>query len=210
MLLFDESINKKTQEKQLDFHVRYWEKEHVESHYFTSDFLGHATADDLLKSFEKCVACLPKKNLLQLSMDGPSVNWKFYKSFQESLHSRQDCLSISMISIGACGLHIVHNAFKSGMIATEWKFDHLLLCLYQLFKDTPARRLDYVNTTAVTNPIFPLKFCKTRWLENVVVLERALSILPDFTKYIKAIADENILIHQQRHLKLSRKRAKML
>ena len=130
VLLFDESMNKKTQEKQLDFHVRYRENKHVESHHFTSDFLGHATADDLLKSFEKCVACLPKKNLLQLSMDGPSVNWKFYKSFQESLHSRQDCQSISMINIGSCGLHIVHNAFKSGMEATEWKLNHLLFCLY--------------------------------------------------------------------------------
>ena len=93
-----------------------------------------------------------------------------------------------MINIGSCGLHIVHNAFKSGMEATEWKLDHLLFCLFQLFKDTPACRHDYASATSVTNSIFPLKFCKIRWVENVFVLERALSILPDLTKYINSIA----------------------
>ena len=33
----------------------------------------------------------------------------------------------------------------------------------------------------------PLKFCKTRWIENRPVLERALEVLPDMSKYVKAV-----------------------
>ena len=33
----------------------------------------------------------------------------------------------------------------------------------------------------------PLKFCKTRWVENVPVTERSVKILPDLTKYVKAV-----------------------
>ena len=33
----------------------------------------------------------------------------------------------------------------------------------------------------------PLKFCKMRWVENRIVLERALEVLPDMAKYIKAV-----------------------
>ena len=83
----------------------------MESHYFTSDFLGHATAENLLSSYEKCTDSLPKMGLLQLSMDGPNVNWKFHKDLQEFLHARQDCQNVSLINIGSCGLHILHNAF---------------------------------------------------------------------------------------------------
>ena len=91
VLLFDESLNKKTQEKQLDFHLRFWKNGNVESHYFTSDFLSRATAENLLSSYEKCTASLPKMGLLQLSMDDSNINWKFHKDLLESLHARQDC-----------------------------------------------------------------------------------------------------------------------
>ena len=33
----------------------------------------------------------------------------------------------------------------------------------------------------------PLKFCKTRWIENRPVLERALEVLTDMSKYVKAV-----------------------
>ena len=33
----------------------------------------------------------------------------------------------------------------------------------------------------------PLKFCKTKWVENRVLFERALKVLPDMAKYVKAV-----------------------
>ena len=48
--------------------------------YLGSEFLGHATAADLLTQFKDGITIrqLDPKRLLQVSMDGPSVNWKFY------------------------------------------------------------------------------------------------------------------------------------
>ena len=41
VVLFDESLNKKHQKKQMDIHVRYWTSENrVATRYFGSQFLG--------------------------------------------------------------------------------------------------------------------------------------------------------------------------
>ena len=42
VLLFDESLNKERQEKQMDIHIRTWEGQHVVTSFLTSEFLGHA------------------------------------------------------------------------------------------------------------------------------------------------------------------------
>lgn len=47
VLLFDESLNRPLQAKQLDVHVRFWDGEFVMSRYLDSHFLGHAYAADL-------------------------------------------------------------------------------------------------------------------------------------------------------------------
>lgn len=40
VILFDESLNHKSQEKQMDVHVRYWSDGMVQTRYLTSQFLG--------------------------------------------------------------------------------------------------------------------------------------------------------------------------
>ena len=42
------------------------------------EFLGHATATDLLTHFNDGIRQLDPTRLLHVSMDGPSVTWKFY------------------------------------------------------------------------------------------------------------------------------------
>ena len=83
VLMFDESLNKVTQQKQLDLWVRYWNAK--ESKYWTSEFMGHATANDLLAVISPAIQKLLMPNLLQLSMDGPAVNWKFYDLFNTAV-----------------------------------------------------------------------------------------------------------------------------
>ena len=48
VLLFDESINSKKQCKQMDVHLRYWIGEEVGIRYYHSEFMGHATADNMV------------------------------------------------------------------------------------------------------------------------------------------------------------------
>ena len=52
-----------------------------------------------------------------------------------------------------------------------------------MFHDSPARRADYqiINDSLVS----PLKFCTTRWVENVKPAQGALDIYENIQKYVK-------------------------
>ena len=132
---------------------------------------------------------LPVENMLQISMDGPNVNWKFFKLISEKISLDY---GTKLINIGSCGLHVVHNCFKTGSTATDWnpQVSSLLSALYYLFKDTPARREDFMTQTG--SKLLPQKFVSHRWLENIVVCERALEIWPALKQYVKAVEDKKV------------------
>ena len=184
VLLFDESLNVETQSKQCDFLVRHWDGNKVMSRFYDSQFMGHAMANDLKKTYEKSTEELSKSEMLQISMDGPNVNWSFYSKVEQSLQNNH---GVCLINIGRCGLHVVHGAFQKGVEDTKWKLDSFLKALHQLLKNSPARREDYRKAVGSNDSPMPLKFCKTRWIENRPFLERALEILPEMSKYVKAI-----------------------
>ena len=167
VLLFDESLNTNLQKKQLDIHVRYWNHNEVVTRYLTSHFLGHATADTVFEIFESVGSELGYSGLLQLSMDGPNVNWRVFEMVQASVQTQT---SKELLNVGSCGLHVLHNSFRDGAGATNWNIEHALSSFWWLFKDSPARREDFTEVTR--SSIFPLKFCSHRWVENVQVAER--------------------------------------
>ena len=61
-------------------------------------------------------------------MDGPNVNWKFHDLLQEH-NSEADEDASTLISVGSCGLHVVHNAFKTGAQASEWNVEEKKILL---------------------------------------------------------------------------------
>ena len=61
VILFDESLNKSTQEKQMDVHVRYWDAAEVHTRYLGSEFMGHAAADQLLLKLKSSLTGLRSK-----------------------------------------------------------------------------------------------------------------------------------------------------
>lgn len=89
--------------------------------------------------------------------------------------------------MGSCGLHIFYGAFKKGADASNWNVDQFLSNAYWLLKDSPARREDYAKAVGQISPLMPLKFCKTRWVENVPVTERMINILTDLKKYVNEV-----------------------
>ena len=66
VLLFDESLNFATKNKQLDMCVRFWDEDRVITRYWTSQFLGHATSEDLLEHFNEAAGTLNLAKLLQV------------------------------------------------------------------------------------------------------------------------------------------------
>ena len=144
----------------------------------------------MVKHFNTAVleSALPIREIIQISMDGPNVNWKFYKLVREKLSEEFD--DTKLINIGSCGLHIIHNSFKSGATASGWDISSLLSSLYYLFKDAPARREDYTRVTE--SSLLPMKFCGHRWLENVPVCERALALWPSIEAFVTAVKEKKI------------------
>ena len=121
---FDESLNPVTQTCEMDIVIRFFNesKNLVESRYWNSKFLGHGTAADLEREFEKCMEELDQSKMCQISMDGPSVNWEFFNSVSRK---REEDELPALINIGSCGLHVVHGAFKTGVEATNWNIKKL-------------------------------------------------------------------------------------
>ena len=77
--IFDESLNSQTQEYQLDLVIQFFQENlrKVETRYWHSQFIGHSTANDILKHFCKSLGTLGNAKLRQVSRDGPSTNQKF-------------------------------------------------------------------------------------------------------------------------------------
>ena len=186
VISFDESLNRTQQQEQMDVIVRFWdnEKNKVCSRYFDSNFLGHTSAQDLLKSLQSSLTTLNPMGLIQLSMDGPSTNWKLYDELSKDRANSDPDLP-ELINVGSCGLHIIHGAFKRGAVATGWHIDNLLRSLWYLFSDAPAKKEDFIKISESKK--FPLQFCATRWLEDIAVAERAILIWPDVQKFITQI-----------------------
>ena len=49
---------------------------------------------------------------MQISMDGPNVNWKFYDSIVEERNENDDYPSLIDVS---CSLHVVLGPFRAGV-----------------------------------------------------------------------------------------------
>ena len=180
--MFDESLNNVMQENQMDLLIRYWDEStnKVRVQFWDSQYLGHSTHLDLVTKFDSSLGSLSAEKILQISMDGPSVNVKFLKVVSDN---RAQAELPQVIDIGTCPLHVLHGAFQTGAEAAGWKLKKILRALFQMFHQAPARRDDYVTVTKSTK--YGLFFCGIRWVENRAVAERAISIWPNIVKMCK-------------------------
>lgn len=183
VVCFDESFNRVAKLQQMDIAVRIWDvnKNQVMTRYWNSSFLGHSTADDLLEGFQQGLKNVELSKIVQVSMDGPNVNWLFMKKLKEKTKMCEEDPDI--LDLGSCGLHVVHGAFQMGVKKTGWEVVQFLKAIYSVFKDSPARRSDFRQVTSCC--VFPIKFCDCRWLENVPVCERAIQIFSHLKKFFK-------------------------
>ena len=189
VLLFDESPNFENQKKQLDIHVRAWEMDIVSTHYFGSEFIGHGNAENLVNHVCKALSRLHFAKLVQISVDGPNVNWKFNKEISQQIEVDFNNL---LVDIGSCGLHILHGAFKTAMEKSKLfgAFESLYNSAFWLFKDSPARREDFEKVCG--SSLYPIQFCKHRWLENLPVAQRFLKVWENIKKYVKTVIKKEV------------------
>ena len=92
----------------------------------------------------------------------PNVNLKL-KNIMDGEISR--VYNQNLLDVGSCRLHVINGAFKDGSVKSRWLIQNLLLSLYRLFKDTPARQEDYISVTGSEK--LPLKFCAHRCFKGI-------------------------------------------
>ena len=64
-----------------------------------------------------------------------------------------------LVSIGSCGLHMIHSAFHAGAEATEWIIKTIVTGAYYVLHDSPARRKQCLEVTGSNK--FPWNFSST-------------------------------------------------
>ena len=142
----------------MDIVVHYLCEDRVVTQYFDSQFMGHTTASDLLKSLKCSLSKLNNRKLLRYAWMDQELIGNYYHCCVRT-EEKEDADLPKLLNVGSCGLHVVHAAFCTGCQATDWKIEGLLRALWYLFHDSPARRDDYTTVTGST--VFPLKFCAT-------------------------------------------------
>jgi len=120
--------------------------------------------------------------MIQVSSDGPNVNLLFLELVREQ---RKDENLPSLIDLGTCRLHTVHNAFKHGEGASGWKMKKLMSSLHKIFHEAPSRRADYMAHTVSVEKDFPMQFVGHRWVENAPVAKKAREIWPKIVEIVK-------------------------
>ena len=68
--------------------------------------------------------------------------------------------------------------------------EKVLRALHTLLHNTPARREDFCSLTK--SSVFPLPFCGHRWIENLPVVDRAITIWPMMVKYVDAVTQKKL------------------
>ena len=103
----------------MDVYVWFWNVTElkVSVQFIASTIFGHGTHQKLLKHFYEVTKELDHLKLYQISIDGPSVNFKVYNKI---VQDRQENMVHSLIDIGSCSLHTVHGSFKTGADKTGW------------------------------------------------------------------------------------------
>ena len=99
---FDECLNTDFQKEQMDITVHYFYEDRVVTQYFDSQLLGHTTADDLLTGLKTSLSKLNNRKILQISMDGPRVNWKLFSMLCED-RQKDDADIPKLLSVSSCG-----------------------------------------------------------------------------------------------------------
>ncbi|CAF4012810.1 unnamed protein product [Rotaria sordida] len=178
VLIFDEQMNNQNK-KQLDMLLRYWsnEKQCVVNRFYKSIILlGHAYAktirDIIIESFATDGLNLNK--LLMLGRDNPNINISLENLIDVEMKKQGGCL----LTIGSCNIHIIHNAFKNGILSSKWYVDSFCLDLYSWFKCSPARQEDYKNVSEDIDSVMEkaiLYFSITRWVLLGKVIDRILN-----------------------------------
>ena len=153
-LSFDESLNTTLQKCQMDIKVKFFNNttNMVVTQYLDSKFLERWNTDNLFTCICESISGLSESKFLQLSMEGPSVNWVVLDKLDDLLVENGHTKTAH---IGSCAQHTVHGSFQTRVANTGWDISKILHAMYYILHDSAARREIYARDGETT--IYPLR-----------------------------------------------------
>ena len=100
-------------------------------------FFERSNAKNIENETHAALKPVSEEKMIQLSMDGPNINWKVFDLLQSH---REKAEWSPLLNLGSCSLYIVHGAFQTGSKATDWEIDKVVKAMWKIFNDSPARR----------------------------------------------------------------------
>ena len=186
-IYFDETTTWQVK-KQKDIHIAYWSASFKKAIvlYINSTFLGHADADtikdEIVTLFEN--QNLDGHNLLQYSMDGPTVNLSFIRKLNKSFALKK---IPAVIDLGTCSIHPVHTAFTRGLSTLKFNVEQFANDIYFWFKLSAAHREDYAEVQCAELLEVPSQFfvrqVASHWLSLGVKCQRLVKQFPAISTY---------------------------
>ena len=88
------------------------------SQHLSSLFMCDSTAEGIMNNFLEASSEMKLHNLVQVLMDGPSVNWSFLEQLSSDLH---DEYGTTMRFLGSCGQHVINGSLTTVYKAASWK-----------------------------------------------------------------------------------------
>ena len=76
---------------------------------------------------------------MQLPVDVPNVKWGFLEELEKYCKLENPKVP-SLIVVGSCGLHIVHEAYKTCQQHTNWDLEKNMKVAHGILKKSPARK----------------------------------------------------------------------
>lgn len=216
-LQYDETGNSQNR-KQCDILVRYWSEEmgQVCVRFLKALFFGHAKGHVVGQAILDVVLedgfQLPLAQLISLGSDGPNVNKTIWTFINE--HMKKGGLP-GMLAFIPCNLHVVHNAFRSGLNVFGEDAEQLVLDLFLYLKASACRKEDFLESQLDLglDDDMLIKHVQSRWLTLIPAVKRVKEKLEAVNKYIfkdlpkaaKETKTERALEGNERYKRICRK-----
>lgn len=188
-LQFDETSNVKNK-KELQTRVFFWAEEgkviqrHLETRFIDKGD-GKTIFKNLLGILESNGLSLNK--LVTVSRDGPNVNKTVFNLFQKK---QEELKNKTLIDIGSCFLHNVHNAFSKGLEELSIDISHFATDVYYFFHNKNDRwaKFEAIQSKLnLPNHVFE-RHLSTRWLTLGPAVKKIIEQLPALNEYFFKVA----------------------
>ena len=180
--------------KNLDLVVRFHNEasQRIECHYLDTAQLYSETADIQLEVLMKvCEDFDILHKVMQAGLDGPNVNKKLVKLFQQK-HKEMFKDASMFIDLGSCNIHPAHNAFKAFTKAVEGvNISQLLNCLHSIFKLSTVRRKRYADICLelIGKIEFFLRHVASRWLTAGPAISRVIFHFEALQEFLRTMPE---------------------